>query len=318
VLLQENTERSGDRIRFTHRPYAGEHVRARGSDLKAGAVALPSGMRVNAFSLSLCTSLERRELMVSARPRVSLLCTGDELRAPGSVNFETGSIVESNSVALVSLLQKAGADVQLGAYVPDSLDATEQALRAALQISDLVITVGGASVGDHDYVKPALSNLGAKVDFWKVKLKPGKPLLVAHFDAIPAHLTEADGATKTSKDAEPRRVLVLGLPGNPVSAQLTCLLFALPLVRKLQGQSVTDAPFRQVPLLAKLTHKPGRAGLFRARWQANGVLPLPESSSGSVLSMSQADAIILARADQAEFPAGSLVPVMSLYEAVYL
>jgi molybdopterin molybdotransferase len=119
-------------------------------------------------------------------------------------------------------------------------------------------------------------------------------------------------------EAAARRALVLGLPGNPVSAQLTCLLFALPLLRKLQGQSVCYAPFRRAPLLGKLSQKPGRAGLFRAQWLEQGVLPLPDSSSGSVLSMSQSDAVIFARADQGEFLEGALVPVMSLYEATYL
>jgi molybdopterin molybdotransferase len=295
VLLQENAERVGEVVVFSHRPRPFEHIRRRGEDLVAGAVALSAGTRIGPFHLGLCAALELTQLTVSKKPRVAILCTGDELRRPGAP-VTPDSLPESNSIALQALLEQAGADVWITPVVPDRLVATEDAIRQALAHADLVLTVGGVSVGVHDYVKAAIANLGATLDFWKVKIKPGKPLAVAKLG----------------------NQLIIGLPGNPVSAQVTCILFVLPLIRKMQGQTRLFAPFRPATLLTPLRQKPGRTGFFRAQWSEQGVTPLQRDSSGSVTSMSDADALVMADADIAEFAAGSVMPTLSLYDAVYL
>lgn len=210
VVMQENVVREGDVAHFAEAPKPGAHIRRRGEDLAQGAVAISRGTRLTAFRIGLAAAVDRGELLVARRPRVSILCTGEELRTPGSIALP-GTIPDSNGPSLAAMAAAAGAVTRVEPRTGDTLHATEQALRSALQETDLLLTVGGVSVGEHDLVKAALSNVGAQLDFWKVQIRPGKPLAFGRF-----------GDT-----------LILGLPGNPVSAQLTLSLFGLPLLRAL-------------------------------------------------------------------------------------
>jgi molybdopterin molybdotransferase len=166
-------------------------------------------------------------------------------------------------------------------------------LRRLATESDLLVTVGGASVGDHDLVRQALSAAGGKLDFWKVKIKPGKPVIFGELG--PA--------------------LVLGLPGNPVSAQLTFTLFGLPLLRAMQGQKARGPSYGRARLASALSQKPGRLGLFRAR--LDGELAVPESNqaSGSVASLAHADALVVVPAESEGYPAGTMVDIIRLSQA---
>jgi molybdopterin molybdotransferase len=297
-VTQENVTIDGPRIVFATRPKPGAHVRAAGEDIRPGQRALVEGTRLQAGHLSLAASLDRGELIVARRPRVAIVCTGDELRAPGTPGGPT-SIPESNGVALAALCRQAGGEPRVWPAIGDDLEATTGALERALQDADLLLTVGGVSVGDHDLVRPALARVGVNLDFYKVAIKPGKPLTFGRRDS-------AEGQTSR----------VLGLPGNPASALTTFLLFAAPLLRALQG----DAAPTPLPLPARLKtalrHKPGRLEFARATLEREGrellALPLANQASGATTSTGWATAFILVPLEAGDLPAGAEVDVLRL------
>jgi molybdopterin molybdotransferase len=213
VVPQENVTRTGDRIQLDPSTVtSGACIRRAGSDLEAGAIALAAGTRLGAGAIALAGMLDRPEVVVARRPVVTIVATGDELRAPGEA-ARPASIPESNGAAIAALASQAGATVRIAPLARDERAATTAALRDALGGTDLLVTIGGVSVGDHDVVRPALADAGVTLDFWRVAIRPGKPLAVGH--------------TTTA--------LVLGLPGNPASALVTFALFGVPLLRALQG-----------------------------------------------------------------------------------
>lgn len=289
VVIQENVERDGDAIVFQARPEKGQNVRRQGEDLAAGNRVLASGTRMNAFHVGLLASVERTQVLVARRPRVAVLASGSELRMPGSL-VTPGSIPESNTFAIAALAEQAGAEVVAIETLPDALGPTEDAIRRRLAHCDLLVSIGGVSVGDHDLVKQALESAGVELDFWKVAIKPGKPLVFGR-----------SGAS-----------LVLGLPGNPVSAQVTFCLFGLPLLRRMQGATRVVSRTRKLRLAAPLRQSPGRRGYYRVRLDGDVVTPLSGQSSGSVLSMADADGLAIVPADSEGLDSGELVEVVTL------
>jgi molybdopterin molybdotransferase len=289
VIMQEDAERVGERVTFRNAPSLGNHVRRRGEDLASGSVALARGTRLNPFRLGLAAALDCAELPVARRPRVALLCTGDELRDAGSP-ARPGSIPDSNGPSLAALARRAGAEVRRLPRTTDDLDQTRQALRGALAECDLLLTVGGVSVGDHDVVKKALEAEGVNIDFWKVKIKPGKPLAFG----------KREGA------------LVLGLPGNPVSAQLTLCLFGLPLLRALQGDAAAVPQPLRVKLGSSISQKPGRLGFYRARLLDGVAMVHGNQASGAPTSMAQADLLVMIPEDSSGAAAGTTVNALRL------
>lgn len=282
VVIQENTEVRDGRVHVqgSSRPY--DNVRRAGEDLAKGAIALGRGSRLLPFQLGLAAALDRATVEVTRRPRVRIFTTGNELRAPGS-SKAPGSIPESNSVALAAMATLAGAEARVEPSVPDELGATTQAFRRCLGACDVLVTVGGVSVGDHDLVRPALEASGVTLQFWKVAIKPGKPLAFAR-----------SGDT-----------LVLGLPGNPVSAQITFALFGVPLLRALQGDANPLPPFHRVVLEQALTQKAGRLGLYRAKLDGRRAAVASNQASGSALSLAHADALVCMPAELERCEAGS-------------
>ncbi|MEO7038250.1 MAG: gephyrin-like molybdotransferase Glp [Polyangiaceae bacterium] len=291
VVMQESVTREGDTARFGVAPQLGAHIRRRGEDLAQGTAALCRGSRLNAFRIGLAAAVDRSDFLVARRPRVSILCTGEELRAPGSVALP-GTIPDSNGPSLAAMAQSAGAQTRLEPRTGDTLQETESALRAALQATDLLLTVGGVSVGEHDWVKAALSNVGAQLDFWKVQIRPGKPLAFGRF-----------GDT-----------LILGLPGNPVSAQLTFALFGMPLLRAMQGDQRPVPPRGKVRLQSALRQAPGRTGFYRAVLEGDLAITASNQASGSPVSLAHADALLIIPADSAGFEAGESVEMIRLAE----
>lgn len=290
VVLQEDVTREADQVRFAPSAVsAHQHVRRQGEDVRPGDAVVAKGTRLSAFHLSLLASVEQTVLPVVRRPRVTILCTGDELRQAGAAGSD-GSLPESNGVALASLCEMAGAVVSLGPLGTDQLPAFRALLTDALNSSDLVVTVGGVSVGDYDVVREAMTQAGVVAEFWKVRMRPGKPL------AIGSH-----GHT-----------LVLGLPGNPVSAQVTACLFMVPLLRLMQGDGQAVAPFVQRRLSKPLEQPPGRRGFYRATLAGDEVTPHARQGSGSVISMAQANALVSLDEHSTIASAGELIETLSL------
>jgi molybdopterin molybdotransferase len=286
VIMQEDAERAsaGAFVTFRSAPKLGAHVRRRGEDLARGAVALARGTRLNPFRIGLAAALDKAAVPVARRPKVFLLCTGDELREPGSVP-RPGSIPDSNGPSLAALARRAGAEVRLLPRSTDDLAATREAIRRALVECDVLLTVGGVSVGDHDVVKMALEAEGVGIDFWKVKIKPGKPLAFGRKDSA----------------------LVLGLPGTPALC-----LFGLPLLRALQGDARAVPEAIEVRLASNISQKPGRLGFYRARLVNGAAEVHANQASGAPTSMANADLLVMVPADASGVEAGSLVPALRL------
>jgi molybdopterin molybdotransferase len=289
VVMQEDTERSGDSVTIRRAPKKLNHVRRRGEDLARGGVALARGTRLNPFRVGLAAALDLAQVPVARRPRVRLLCTGDELRDPGTPG-RPGSIPDSNGPSLSALVRRTGAEIVRLPRTSDDLSQTRAAIRGALAECDVLLTVGGVSVGDHDIVKAALEAEGVAIDFWKVKIKPGKPLAFGR----------RDGA------------FVLGLPGNPVSAQLTLSLFGLPLLRALQGDSRPFPPPIRVELAAALSQKPGRMGFYRARLEGRLAHVHENQASGAPTSMAHADVLVMLPETSSGAAAGEQVCALAL------
>ncbi len=292
VVMQENTSLENGSIRLLALPAKGENIRMAGEDLQKGEVGLTSGYRLNPFRLSLLATLERSEVLVSRRPRVTILCSGDELRAPGELHH--GGLAESNSVSIAALARRAGADVIISDYLKDDLSQTKNALAAACAQSDVVVTVGGVSVGDHDLIRPAALSLGGRYLFEKVKMKPGKPVTAL----------EVAGC------------LLLGLPGNPSSAQVTFSLFGLPLLAALQGSRATAHNFRSFLLKKPLKQRGGRFTYYRGHVEAEEVEILNNQSSGASTAIAWANAFVAIDSQVTELPAGAKVDVLLFDELI--
>ncbi len=216
IVIQEDTQASGDGVLVKEGAPIGRYVRPAGLDFKHGDLGLAAGKRLGARDIGLAAAMNHPWLQVRRRPRVAILATGDEIVMPGEP-VGPQQIVSSNGLALAAFLSAAGAEpVDLG-VAADNRDALKR-LSAGAAGADLLVTTGGASVGDHDLVKAALGEQGMAVDFWKIAMRPGKPLMFGNI-----------GATK-----------VIGLPGNPVSTLVCSLVFIRPALRAMLGQQPSD------------------------------------------------------------------------------
>lgn len=296
VLMQERVTRDGDTLRFDVRPKPGQNVRRAGEDLARDAVAMTAGMRLTAGGLALAAMLGRADLPVSRRPIVTIVCTGDELRAPGEA-ARPGSIPESNSAPLAALARQAGADVRVAPIARDEPRATQRAVEQALAGTDVLLTVGGVSVGDHDVVRPALERAGVKLDFWRVAIKPGKPLAFGRSGGV----------------------RVLGLPGNPASAIVTFVLFGMPLLRAMQRDARPAPMLVHVRMGAARKRSPDRLELVRAMLQLDGgrltARVHDNQSSGSATSLASSDGLAFVPAGDEAIPAGAFVDFLRWSDA---
>jgi molybdopterin molybdotransferase len=213
VLVQEEAKRDGEMLALAGEgpPRRGASVRRKGLDFERGAVLIGAGTRLTPAAIALAATGGHGALNVNRRLRVAILATGDELIAPGSVSDDPLALPEGNSAMLAAMLADLPVDVTVAGIIPDRLDALAAAFSGAN--ADIVVTTGGASVGDHDLVRPALEAAGGAVDFWRIAIRPGKPMLAGSLGAA----------------------IVLGLPGNPVSAFVTATLFLRPLIAAMAG-----------------------------------------------------------------------------------
>lgn len=270
----------------------GDNIRSLGGDVRAGTVVLPAGELLTPARLSALAACGLASVLASRRPRVAVVVTGTELRPPGGP-LQVGQIYESNGIMLEAVLEAAGAVVERLPATEDSEEAHERALERALD-SDVVVTSGGVSVGPYDLVRRVEARLGVAEVFWGVAMRPGKPLAFG-----------VRGKT-----------LVFGLPGNPVSALVGCLLFVRPAILALQGVPGPAPPFRPGILAAGLQQRPERDDFVRARitWSHDGALldPIGGQESHMIVRMTAADALVHVPRGAGMIPAGARVCFLPL------
>ena len=275
IVMQEQTETTGDEVAILHTPKAGEWITQQGADIRSGSVILPAGTRLTPQALGLAASVGCATLTVARRVKVAVFFTGDELTMPGEP-LKPGAIYNSNRFTLRGLLANLGCEVSDYGIVPDRLDATRAMLREAAQAHDLILTCGGVSVGEEDHVKPAVEAEG-RLSMWQIAMKPGKPLA---FGAV--RRSGDANATVTAQDAG--ETFFIGLPGNPVSSFATFLLFVRPFILRLAGvRTVTP---RALSLRADFSQSKAdrRNEFLRARVNPAGGLDLFPNQSSAVLT----------------------------------
>ncbi len=289
VLIKENASRAGDSLAaLGDPPEPGRHVRRTGLDFEEGDTLLEAGDLFGAAQLALAVGAGNTALDVRRRPHVTIIDSGDELDA-GSAQGVTHKIPASNGAMLTAMVRSLPCDTSLRGPVPDRLDALLEAVGAA-KTSDVIVTSGGASVGDHDLLRPALEQWGAQLDFWRVAMKPGKPLLVARRG----------------------RKIVLGLPGNPVSSFVTGFFFLLPLLRKLLGASQPLPRPIELPCADSLPKSGDRHEFVRARWDNGQLRSISQRDSSALHALARTDALIDRPANADEVKAGTYVPAYLL------
>jgi molybdopterin molybdotransferase len=279
VIMQENaTDHANDRVSFESVPRSGDNIRSAGEDIRTGDIILEPGNRIEPQHLGLAASVGLSDLEVFRRLKVATFFTGDEIVEPGKPLGE-GEIYNSNQYHLNALIQKLGCDIVNLGIVEDRLDTTRATILEAARSADLVVTSGGVSVGEEDHVRMAIEELGT-ISMWRLKIKPGKPLVLGHVEETP----------------------IIGLPGNPVSAFVTCLLFVRPFLLRMQGLNEvapssypvtadfdwTRPGIRREFLRARVRNEEGEAlaeihprqgsGVLSSTCWANGLVVIPEQT----------------------------------------
>jgi molybdopterin molybdotransferase len=291
VLQIELVSEDGDSIVLNDEVQPGRNTRSAGEDVRAGTPVLQAGTTLGPAEIGMAASAGRGSLHCGRRPRVTVIGTGDELVGPGD-ELGPGQIHDSNGPMLSALVRRAGADVR-ALRVEDDRVATVAAVEQALADTDVLLLSGGVSVGPHDHVKPALEANGVEEVFWRVALRPGKP-------------------TWFGVKREDPPVLVLGLPGNPVSAYVTFTLFAAPALAKLQGARAAAAS-RRARLGSAVTRHPDRDECIRVRVDADGIAtPTGPQGSHMLSSLVQADGLALIPRGDEPLAGGTDVEVLWL------
>jgi molybdopterin molybdotransferase len=295
VVIQEDTVIEGAGITITEAAIPGRHIRPAGVDFRTGDVLLAGGTRLTDRDLSLAAAMNYPDLAVRRRPKVAILATGDELVMPGSAPGP-GQIVYSNGYALRALARDEGADVIDLGIAADTVEATTQGIRRARDSgADILVTTGGASVGDHDLVKRSLETEGVAMAFWRIAMRPGKPMMHGRLGAM----------------------RVIGLPGNPVSSYVCGFLFLVPLIRQLSGRSVVHH-LRETALLGRdVTANDQREDYLRARLEVRGdraliATPVGHQDSSLLGNLAAARALVIRPPFAPGAAAGSACDILRL------
>ncbi len=294
VLLQEDASLAGAEVTVNEACRPGRHIRSAGQDFHAGDLLLPAGRRLTARDIGLAAAGNHPWLAVHRRPKIAILATGDEISLPGEP-IGPGGIVSSNAHALAAFIQACGGDALILPIARDDREAIAAGADAASG-ADLLLTTGGASVGDHDLVQAGLASRGLQLDFWKIAMRPGKPLMFGAIGRLP----------------------LLGLPGNPVSAFVCALLFLKPAIARLAGLAAPAQETEPARLAGAMKANDQRADYVRASLSRDEsgwlVTPFPVQDSGMLRTLAVADALVLRAPFAAAAAAGSWVQIMRLAE----
>jgi molybdopterin molybdotransferase len=295
VVIQEHTTRAEAAVVVNKSTPRGRNIRPQGLDFATDTVLLKSGHRLADRDLALAAAMNHAAVPVHRRPKIAVLATGDELVMPGGAP-SSGEIVYSNGFATMAMARREGCEVIDLGIAPDRLPETIGAIRAAREAgADILVTSGGASVGDHDLVQKALAGEGLKLSFWKIAMRPGRPMLHGRLGAM--H--------------------VLGLPGNPVSSYVCSHLFLVPLIRKLCGRHDIEAVPQQVVLGADLPENDERADYLRAKLSIGPdgretATAFPAQDSSMLAPLAAADCLLIRAPFAPVARAGSLVFILKL------
>jgi len=290
VLVQEEAARQGETLTLTGEgpPWLGRNVRRKGLDFAEGDTLTEAGARLTPARIALAATGGHGALVVNRRLRVAIMATGDELVAPGTATTDPLALPEGNSAMIAAMLGDLPVDVTLPGIVPDRLDALAAAFAGV--DADIIVTTGGASVGDHDLVRPALEAAGGTIDFWRIALRPGKPMLAGRLgDAV-----------------------VLGLPGNPVSAFVTATLFLRPLIAAMAG-AADPLPRRLAAALGEaLPANDHREDYLRATMRAGRAYIATIQDSSMLATLARADCLIVREAHAPLAQIGDAVEIITL------
>jgi len=290
VVMQENVAADGTTIHLTAEPSPakGRHVRHKGGDFQQGSTGLHAGSLLNAAALGEAVIAGYGELSVGLHPKVAVVSTGDELVAPGSATLPH-QIPASNDVMLSAMLSGLTAETRNLSRIADDMDTLCKTLESAKDC-DIIVTIGGASVGDHDLVGPAFRKLGAEIDFYKIAMKPGKPVM----------------AGKLGK------TVILALPGNPASAFVAATLFLLPLVRFMAGAKTYLPAYQSAPTSEALPANGPRAQFLRARVDQSGITPFNSQDSAKLSVLAASNALLYRPAGAGAADVGEMVAYIGI------
>lgn len=290
VIMQEQVDRNDDRITILGEHHIGDNVRHPGEDMAAGETVLMAGTVIDPAELGLLASLGIGSVAVQAPPRIALLSTGDELVEPGQTLAE-GQLFDSNRFTLRAMLQRLGYEIEDMGIIADDKATITEAFRTAAANADAIITSGGVSVGDADFVKQVLEEIG-EIDFWKIAMKPGKPLAFGNIDGT----------------------RFFGLPGNPVSVMVTFQQMVRPALARLAGATSVLPTRMTLPCANRLKKRPGRADFQRGQLEHDEQGNLQVRSVGAqgshlLTTMSRADCFIILPAESGDLEAGTMVNI---------
>ena len=291
VVIQENAERSGDRLHILEAPKPGANIRTAGGDFTAGDRVLAAGRVLDPGAITLAAAAGHAGLAVRRKPLVAILATGGELVEPGTGTPGPDQIVSSNPYGLAALVERAGGTAKLLGIAGDTRDAIVEKLAQAAG-ADVLVTIGGASVGDRDLVQPVLKERGLELNFWKIAMRPGKPMLFGRLNGM----------------------RVLGLPGNPNSCLVTARVFLVPLIYRLLGRA--DPPQAATAILAAGLEATGPRQHYLLAVTEPGSPPrvraLPSQDSGRISSLAAASVLIVRPPEAPALPAGAAVDILPI------
>ena len=296
IVMQEDVTCHGTDISVNVDVEAGEFVRRRGCDLAQGQMILAKGEPIRAATVALLASQGFTDVIVGGRVTAAVISTGDELVTPGG-ELQPGQIYDSNSVLLGALLLKCGVSATAVEHCRDDRHSLGDAIKRGMKNHVLIIS-GGVSVGEHDLVKEALRELGAKIEIWRVAVKPGKPFLFGCFERERVGSAGEMPAGPTGMMPVLHKCFVFGLPGNPVSAFVTFLQFVRPAILRMMGAKNLDLPQVPAKLAVGLTNDGDRPHYFRGRLEHGKFTPVGRQESHALFGLSQANALLRVAAGQ--------------------